>query len=188
VHPAEHLPKKLIMGAPSFSVIAGCERKVIVGVGGMAVSNDRSTVLSTYSLGSCLGIALYDPVVHAAGLLHAMLPDSSINPEKGRQQPGMFVDTGVPAIFRALYQLRAEKHRIQIYVAGGAKLMDSTGFFNIGERNYDALRAILEKHQLTIQAKQLGGLVSRTIHLHVETGEVRLKASGQSEETLHFGT
>lgn len=160
---------------------------MVVGVGGMAASNDRSVILSTYSLGSCLGITLYDPVVRAGGLLHAMLPDSSINPQKAREQPAMFVDTGLPAIFRALYQLRADKHRIQICVAGGAKLMDNTGFFNIGGRNYEAFRSILEQHQLSVKAHQLGGLVSRTIHLHLDTGEVRLKSSGQAEEILNFG-
>lgn len=175
------------MPSPSFSSISGCERKVVVGVGGMAVSNDQSVVLSTYSLGSCLGIALYDPVARAGGLLHAMLPDSSINLEKAKAQPGMFVDTGLPSIFRALYQLRADKHRILLCVAGGASLMDSTGFFNIGERNYEALSTLLRAHQLTIRAEHVGGLVSRTIHLHLQTGEVRLKASGQAEEVLLFG-
>jgi chemotaxis protein CheD len=177
------------MGAPSSSSsVIECHRKVIVGVGGIAVSNDPATILSTYSLGSCLGIALYDPVARAGGLLHAMLPDSSINPAKARENPGMFVDSGLPAIFRALYQIKAEKHRIQICVAGAAKLMDNTGFFNIGERNVEALLRILQEHQLILQSQQLGGLVSRTIHLHVETGAVRLKASGQAEETLLYGS
>jgi chemotaxis protein CheD len=174
----------MVAPAPTVSAPRRTERKVIVGVGAFAVSNDRSVVLSTYSLGSCLGIAVYDPVVHAAGLLHVMLPDSTINAEKASQYPGMFVDTGIPALFRALYQLRAEKHRIHICVAGGAKLMDDTGFFNIGGRNFEALNAILDKHQLAVDARRLGGLVSRTMHVSVETGEVRLKASGQSEEIL----
>lgn len=173
------------MGAPSFTVLSGCERKVVVGVGGFAVSNDQSVVLSTYSLGSCLGVAVYDPVTRAAGLLHAMLPDSSINPEKARRQPGMFVDTGVPALFRALYELRADKRRVRICVAGGAQIMDNTGFFNIGERNFQALQALLGRHQLALQAAELGGFVSRTMHLRVESGEVRLKAAGQ--EVLLFG-
>ncbi len=174
------------MASAFFSAVTGCERKVVVGVGGLAVSNDRSLILSTYSLGSCLGITLYDPVVHAAGLLHAMLPDSSINPDKANQQPGMFVDTGLPTLFRALYQLRADKRRIQICVVGGARLMDDSGFFNIGERNLASVQAILAKHNLTIQATQVGGLVSRTVFLHVDSGDVRLKASGQSGETLLF--
>jgi chemotaxis protein CheD len=174
------------MPSPSISNILGFERKLIVGVGGMAVSNDPGVILTTYSLGSCLGITIYDPVSHTGGLLHVMLPDSSINPEKASTQPGMFVDTGVPALFRAAYELKAEKHRIQICVAGGAQFLDQSGFFNIGQRNYASLCELLHQHGLVIQAEQVGGLVSRTVHLNLARGEVRLRSSGQPDETILF--
>ncbi len=176
------------MAPPSFSARDGCERKVVVGVGSLAASNDRATVLSTYSLGSCLGITLYDPVARAGGLLHAMLPDSSINSEKAQQQPAMFVDTGLRMLFRSLYKLGAEKHRMQICAAGGAKLMDEGGFFKIGERNLEAFQGLLRQHQLCVHAQQLGGWLSRTLHLHIQTGLVRLKASGKAGETLFGGS
>ena len=174
------------MGAPTLAALAGFERKLIVGVGGLAVSNNQSLVLSTYSLGSCLGISIYDPVSRAGGLLHAMLPDSSINPEKAAEQPAMFVDTGVCALFRAAYELKAQKHRVQICVVGGAQFLDKTGFFNIGQRNYNCLKQLLEEHGLAVQAEDVGGLVSRTIHLNLGTGEVRLKASGGCDEKILF--
>src|SRR5215510_8731045 len=115
------------MPSPS---LAGFEHKVVVGIAEMAVSNSQNVTLTTYSLGSCLGIAIYDPVVRAGGLLHIMLPDSTIDTTKAAKQPAMFVDTGVPALFRAAYQLKAEKHRVIISVAGGAQIMDNGGFFN----------------------------------------------------------
>ena len=80
--------------------MTGFERKLVVGVGGLAVSNNQSMILTTYSLGSCLGITIYDPVTRAGGLLHAMLPDSTIDTAKAAGQPAMFVDTGVGALFR----------------------------------------------------------------------------------------
>ena len=150
----------------------------------MTVSNNENLTLTTYSLGSCLGIAIYDPMVKAGGLLHIMLPDSTIDSAKAANQPSMFVDTGVPALFRAAYQLRAEKHRIVISVAGGAQIMDGGGFFNIGSRNYDALSKLFAEHGLKIQAEQVGGMVNRTMHLKLSTGEVRLKISDQAEETI----
>ena len=155
-------------------------------MGGFAVSNDPGTTLTTYSLGSCLGITIYDPVCRTGGLLHAMLPDSSINVAKAANQPGMFVDTGVPALFRAAYELRAEKHRMIICVAGGAQFLDQSGFFNIGQRNCVSFRELLRHHGLVIQAEQVGGLVSRTIHLNLASGEVRLRSSGQPDEAILF--
>lgn len=174
------------MPSPSLASIAEFERKLVVGVGGLAVSNNQAMILTTYSLGSCLGVTIYDPVSRAGGMLHAMLPDSSINATKAAEQPAMFVDTGVPALFRAAYALKAEKHRVQICVAGGAQFLDKTGFFNIGQRNYDCLTRLLGQHGLTINAKDVGGLVSRTLQLLLSTGEVRLKISGQSDETILF--
>jgi chemotaxis protein CheD len=164
----------------------GFERKLVVGVGGLAVSNNQAVILTTYSLGSCLGVTIYDPVSRAGGMLHAMLPDSTINSAKANEQPAMFVDTGVGALFRAAYELKAEKHRVQICVAGGAQFLDKTGFFNIGQRNYACLTQLLGQHGLSIDAEDVGGLVSRTLNLHLSTGEVRLKSSGQNEETILF--
>lgn len=169
------------MPSPS---LAGFEHKVVVGIAEMAVSNNQNVTLTTYSLGSCLGIAIYDPVVKAGGLLHIMLPDSNIDTVKAGKQPAMFVDTGVPALFRAAYQLKAEKHRVLISVAGGAQIMDNGGFFNIGSRNYEALSGLLKQHSLKIHAEQTGGLVNRTMYLNLATGEVRLKISGEPKETI----
>src|SRR5512140_3022385 len=114
------------MPSPSLAALSGFEQKVVVGVGDLAVSNNPAMVLATYSLGSCIGVTIYDPVTRVGGLLHLMLPDSSINPSKAARQPAMFADTGVPALFRAAYQMRAEKYRVQIHLVGGAQVMDSS--------------------------------------------------------------
>jgi len=174
------------MPSPSLTSMMGFERKLVVGVGGLAVSNNQSMILATYSLGSCLGVTIYDPVSHAGGMLHAMLPDSSINAAKAAEQPAMFVDTGIGALFRAAYALKAEKYRMRICVAGGSQFLDKTGFFNIGQRNIAQLIQLLDRHGLSIDARDVGGLVSRTVHLHLNTGEVRVKSSGQSEEQILF--
>jgi chemotaxis protein CheD len=174
------------MSAPSISTLAELERKVVVGVGGLAVSNDQNTILTTYSLGSCLGVTIYDPVCHAGGLLHAMLPDSAVDPFKAAGRPAMFVDTGIAVLLRAIYALKASKHRLQICVAGGAHFLDNNGIFNIGWRNFAALARLLASEGLSIDAKDVGGLVSRTLNLQLRTGEVRLKSSGQSGETIMF--
>jgi chemotaxis protein CheD len=167
---------------PSPTIIAGFEHKVVVGIAEMVASNNPNVLLTTYSLGSCLGIAVYDPVVHAGGLLHIMLPDSSIDAVKAAAKPCMFVDTGVPALFRACYQFGAQKQRMTIAVAGGAQIMDESGYFSIGKRNFEALTQLLAQHGLRIAAEQVGGMVNRTMYLSLSTGEVRLKVSGQTKE------
>ena len=63
-------------------------QRVVVGVGDMAVSNNPQMVLSTYALGSCVGIVAYDSVMKVGGLLHILLPDSTLSPQKAAAQPG----------------------------------------------------------------------------------------------------
>lgn len=164
--------------------LSSLEQKIIVGIAELAVSNNPAVTLATYALGSCLGVAVYDPVARAGGLLHVMLPDSSLDEAKAAQQPAMFVDTGVPALFRAAYQLGADKHRLIISVAGGAHIMDDSGLFNLGPRNYEALTRLITGHGLRIHAEQAGGLANRSMRLSLATGEVRLKISGQTDDTL----
>ena len=165
------------------ALITGFENRVVVGMADFAVSNSPNLILTTYSLGSCLGIALFDPVARAGGLLHTMLPDSNLQPEKALAQPGMFVDTGMKSLFDAIAELGAEPQRMKIYVAGGAQIMDPTGFFNIGKKNYQAFSEILARESLRVCAEQVGGLVNRTMHLNVATGGVSLKVSGHAKDT-----
>jgi chemotaxis protein CheD len=89
------------MPSPSLAALGGFQQRIVVGVGDLAVSNSQAVALATYSLGSCLVVTIYDPVRRVGGLLHFMLPDSSINTAKAAQQPAMFADTGIPALFRA---------------------------------------------------------------------------------------
>ena len=164
------------------ALVTGFENRVVVGMADFAVSNSPKVVLTTYSLGSCLGVAVYDPVAKAGGLLHAMLPDSNLQPEKAILQPGMFVDTGIKALCGALADVSVELGRCKIYLAGGAQIMDSSGFFNIGKKNHQALLDILKRDGLVVEAEQVGGLVNRTMHLNLSTGAVSLKISGQPKE------
>lgn len=170
------------MASPSLAGLF--EQKVIVGIADMAVTNDANITLATYSLGSCIGVTIYDPERKVGGLLHVMLPESKIDMDKAAKSPAMFMDTGIPALFRAAYQLSADKYSVRICVIGGAQVMDSSGFFSIGKRNYEMLKKILGEHNLKIHAEQVGGMVSRSVYLDLATGAVRLKVSGQSEEVV----
>ena len=168
---------------PSPTLI-GFEHRVVVGLAEMAVSNNPNVVLTTYSLGSCLGIAIYDPAAKVGGLLHAMLPDSTIDPVKAEAFPGMFVDTGLPALLRSAIQMRADKRRLKIYVAGGAQILDDNNVFNIGGRNCAALAEFLRRENLRVDAHQLGGHANRTVYFSIATGRVKLKVSGLPNEVI----
>lgn len=153
-------------------VIPPPKKSLVVGVADMVASNDAGAQLVTYSLGSCLGVSVYDPVNKVGALLHVMLPDSKIDPFKAANSPYMFVDTGVPRLFQAAYSLGADRRRVVVKVAGGAQFLDPEGVFNIGERNYAALSQLLARNGWAIQAQDVGGVCSRTIRLDLSNGSI----------------
>jgi len=146
-------------------------------VGDMKIGVDGDMVV-THALGSCLGLVVFDPAVKVGGLLHAMLPLSSINPEKARANPAMFVDTGVPLLFNALYEKGAVKSRLVVKAAGCGNPMGKNEVFKIGERNYTVLKKLLWKNNILLEAEDVGGMVSRTIHFDVSSGQVVLSSGG----------
>jgi len=153
--------------------------KHIVGIADMRISQDPEDLLVTYALGSCLGIAIYDPEAHVGGLLHVMLPLSTIDPVKAKENPYMFVDTGVPLLFHRCYDAGANRDRLLIKVAGGANVSGSVeDRFEIGKRNFLVLRKLLWRNGLLLKAHDVGGHHSRTLALEISTGQVRVKANG----------
>jgi chemotaxis protein CheD len=151
---------------------------IIVGIADMKITNDRKSTLITYALGSCIGLTLYDPLTKVGGLLHFMLPDSQIDTQKAKTNPWMFADTAIPLFLQEICQMGGDKRRLRIKVAGGSNILDDSGFFNIGKRNYMTLRRILWTHNLLIHGEDVGGQSNRSLSLELSTGKVFVKTSG----------
>jgi chemotaxis protein CheD len=152
---------------------------LVIGVADMKVSKDPDTVLVSYSLGSCIGLTVYDPVARIGGVLHFMLPDSTLDLNKARQNPHMFADTGIPDLLETAYALGAEKSRLRTALLGGSEIINQGGFYNIGNRNYIAAKAILSGNDLICSYEDVGGSLNRTLRLHIQNGDTWLKVSGQ---------
>ncbi|MCD6569266.1 MAG: chemotaxis protein CheD [Deltaproteobacteria bacterium] len=155
---------------------------VRVDISDMKVSNRVGDVLVTYALGSCLGVTMYDPVACVAGMIHCMLPLSKVDPAKVAKMPCMFVDTGVPALFKAISELGAQKDRMVIKVAGCGQILGDNKLFKIGERNYTVLRKILWKNNMLIAGELVAGNDSETMFIEVSTGRVVVRTGGKEIE------
>ena len=152
--------------------------RYLVEVGDLKLGRDGDELV-TYALGSCLGLVVHDPVAKVGGLLHAMLPLSSINPEKAKSNPFMFVDTGVPELFLRLYEMGGQKGRMLVKVAGCANPMGKDQMFKIGERNYVVLKKLLWKDGVLLKAEDIGGSLSRTLHFNVASGQIVISSNGE---------
>ncbi len=132
----------------------------------------------TYALGSCIAVVIYDPVVMVGGLLHFMLPESTLDLKKAAESPAMFADTGIPLLFKTCYRLGAEKKRMKVKVVGGASILNDANYFRIGQKNITAMRKIFWKNNVLIDAEDTGLNCNRTVRLHIGDGKCLVKTSG----------
>lgn len=156
--------------------------KIIVGVADMRFSSHPDDLVITYSLGSCIGLTLFDTEKRIGGLVHCMLPLSKIDAAKASANPFMFIDSGVTTFLQALFDLGAQRKTLVAKVAGGAQIMDEKGMFNIGERNNTVVRKMLWKNNILISGEDVGGSAPRTMSLDLATGKTLLKAGGTERE------
>jgi chemotaxis protein CheD len=146
--------------------------KIVVGISDLKTSGNVEDVLITYALGSCIAVAVYDFTVKVGGLLHFMLPDSSLDPQRAKAAPAMFADTGIPLLFKSCYTLGAQKKRMRVKIAGGANILDNSNHFRIGQKNITALRKIFWRNNVLIDGEDIGKDSHRTVQLSIATGEV----------------
>lgn len=166
-------------GAPGFLGASMAKSKtVIIGVGELYVSNNPDEIIRTLALGSCVAFLVYEPKSRIAGMAHIALSDSAVNPESARTQPGRFADTGIPALMNKVCLLSKTDKGFIIKLAGGANIARMTDHFNIGKRNILAIKKILWRHRLASVAEDLGGKISRTVSIEVNTGAVTVQSPG----------
>lgn len=142
--------------------------------------------LTTLGLGSCVGIALYDPATKISGLAHIMLPDST--KIRNNQNIAKFADTGITELIRQMVAMGANKSRMVAKIAGGAQMfmMDSSksDLMRVGERNVEAVKEKLAAEHIKILASDTGLNYGRTVELYSETGDFVIKSVGKPVKTI----
>lgn len=155
-----------------------------VGMADYKVGRYPASLIS-YGLGSCVGIALYDPATKIGGLAHIMLPDSK--QARSTENPAKFADTALPKMLDDLLKLGAGKTRLTAKIAGGAQMFsftNTTDIMRVGERNAEAVRAILKQLDIRLLADDTGGNYGRTVELKLDTGVFRVKTIDKGEKEL----
>ena len=148
----------------------------------MQISTDPNEKLVTYSLGSCIGLTLYDTEKNIGGLLHSMLPLSKKKKQRAKEKPFMFVDKGIEIMLTEMFERGAKKENIVAKLAGGARLLDKKNMFKIGRRNYVIARKMLWKNDILIDGEDVGGSVSRTVLLDIGKGKTILRINREEQE------
>jgi len=158
--------------------------QIVVGMADCRVACEAGQVLATFALGSCIGLSVYDARAGVGGLLHFMLPDSTIDPVRGRANAFVFADTGIPRLIEQVCAKGADRRRLAAHAAGGSSILDPHHIFDIGRRNHLALRKILWKCGVLLSGEAIGGTASRTVRLEIGTGRLWLREGGAERELV----
>ncbi len=148
----------------------------------MYVSDNIKDRIITFSLGSCIGVTLYDPERKIGGMIHCMLPSARIDMQKASQKPEMFVDCGLAMILQQMFDLGASRRSLRIKMAGAASVLNDNEFFKVGERNYACAKKFFEKNMLKIESEDVLGSVSRTLSLYMDSGITTVRISDKEME------
>ena len=154
------------------------KRRIVIDVSDAKASNEPAGILATYSLGSCIAVCLYDPPTHSGGMLHYQLPNSTGDGEHAKKNPFMYADTGMKILVEKLTSMGVKQKRMQIKIAGGAAMQTGPKGFDIGKRNYLAIRKVLWKNGIFIDAEDVGGSLPRNMYLNIDDGTVTVKSNG----------
>ncbi len=158
---------------------------IIVGMADLNTIKGSGT-LTTLGLGSCVGIALYDPIAKVAGLAHAMLP-SSKEIVNNNTNIAKFVDLATIKVTKDMIAKGAKQDRIVAKLAGGAQMFafgSAQQNMRIGDRNVTSAENILRRLGIKIISKDVGKTFGRTVELHVADGKFVIKTIDHGSYTI----
>lgn len=136
--------------------------------------------ITTLGLGSCVGIAIRDPITKIGGLAHIMLPDST--QIRNNSNIPKFADTGISELVRLMVEKGAKQSRMVAKIAGGAQMFafqNKSDMVRIGDRNVEATKLKLSELRIPILAEDTGDSYGRTVIFYPESGDFVIKAVGK---------
>ena len=149
-----------------------------VGVAQIRIGKEQE-VLRTI-LGSCAGICIYDRMKKIGGLAHILLPVNTAN----GANPEKYADTSIPLLVQMLIKEGAKKEFLSAKIAGGASMFkfdSNVTLGQIGDRNIEESKKILQKLQIPILEEDSGGSAGRVIDFYLADGHLKVKAAGQEK-------
>ena len=159
----------------------GAGRRIRVRIAEFKVAKGNA-VLVAIGLGSCIGVAIYDPEHRVGGMAHILLPG------KGGENdnPNKFSESSIDAMISQIYDLGGSLISLKAKIVGGANMFSwiGDGKKTIGERNIEAARDKLKRSNIPIEAEEIGGNEGRSVEFHVGSGQLLIRNARGEEHTI----
>ena len=149
-----------------------------VAAGSYCVDTQKPIILEAY-LGTCVGVALYDPVAGVGGLIHLLLPEPM--GIEGTFQPEKYASTGFPPFLQALAEAGASAENMKACIAGGAlvgPIDDSDLELDIGGRTAERVMQFIAAQSIRVEKLETGGFFTCRLTLDMRTWECRIEPAG----------
>jgi len=160
---------------------AADQERIKVGIAEYEVTTSGAD-LTTSGLGSCIGVALYDPVGTVAGLVHVMLPTAETVDDS---KEAKFADSGIERLVEELEAAGAARTDLEAKIAGGSDMLDfSENGSGIGVRNVEQVHDTLEELDVPIVAEDVGGDHGRSLRLDGTSGELTVKSANKGSQII----
>lgn len=155
-----------------------------VGIADMNIVREPQ-LIRTSGLGSCVGVVIYDPMKKIAGMIHVMLPDSTLG-KSTKVNIAKFADTGIPALVEQLEGEGARRFSLRAKIAGGAQMFQfgSEDTVRIGPRNVEAVKKQLRNFSIPIIAEDVGGSKGRTIEFDPVTTKLTIRTVNEGTKEI----
>ena len=150
---------------------------IIVGIGDIKTGKEPAIIRT--SLGSCIGVCLYNSQLKVGAMLHCMLPTAGDNRQKPDFRAAKYADSGIEmmmAELKKVYGLSPNQFTAKIF--GGASMLKAISM-NIGQNNEESVRAMLKSLNISITAAKTGGEKGYQIDFDLTKGTVICRIFGQ---------
>jgi len=134
-------------------------------------------IILTAGLGSCIAVCLWDPKIKIGGVIHIMLPDSTLG--HNLINKAKYADTGIRLLIDELLYKGANKNRLVAKIAGGSQMFitqSNIEMLKIGERNIEAVKRELEHQKIKLISEDVGGNHGRTIEFFTKDGQLLVRS------------
>lgn len=159
------------------------ERRLGIGECSVVTPPHRATCCG---LGSCLAVILYDPTAGIGGVIHTLLPKEEEFPTEDEQDITRFTDTGIKVLFKHLLdQPSVTRRNVVAKLVGGSEVLQFVTFSpDVGQRNVEVARSVLDDLNVEIIAADVGGEFGRTIVFDPRTGGVIVRKANGTQEII----
>jgi chemotaxis protein CheD len=146
---------------------------------GEIVSTTNPNHFNLLGIGSCLIIYVFDLNREIYYMAHTLLPkfDKQYS-RKSPDMPAKFTDIAICRILKEMYLKGSSKSDIQCKIVGGGQIYKDN--LNIGYRNIQEAKLILEREDIPINSEEIGGNETRSILSFERDGSILIRKKGKN--------